>query len=261
MPETQDLPLPERLRKLVIGRTEWQIVDPEGGGICMWFDRDNYSNPAREAQEWLDEHKRKYPARFGSHEVKKVHILSELERAALEAAEALEAQASAKLPDTLRRVDAARDFPQNTCPASRHVQLMGEALAAGKPYPMLQEQPRYCAEDLLSVVASLYETRTALAAAAPAHYEPVGGFVEDGGRWGKVSPEHATDPDVVTLYRRAPEGTAPPVLSIAPDTLRRWISDFECGIQRMTQKQRALAETSLMQMRDALAPSNCAAQQ
>lgn len=161
--ENENLPLPARLRKLVIGRTEWQIVEPKGGGICMWFDRDNYSNPAREAQEWLDEHKRKYPARFGNHEMKKVHILSELERAALEAADALEAQVSEKFPETLLRVDAARDFPQNTCPASRHVQLIGQTLAAGKAYPMLQEQPRYCAEDLLSVVASLYETRTELA--------------------------------------------------------------------------------------------------
>jgi len=63
----------------------------------------------------------------------------------------------------IRRVNKARNFPHNTCAASRHVQEIGEALATGKPYPMLEEEPAYVAGSLLSVVASLYEARTLLA--------------------------------------------------------------------------------------------------
>lgn len=58
------------------------------------------------------------------------------------------------------RIKAARRFPENTCPASRHVQRMGEALAKGQSYPMVDEEPYHVAISLLSVVASLYEART-----------------------------------------------------------------------------------------------------
>lgn len=50
-----------------------------------------------------------------------------------------------------------------TCPASRHAFMIGEALAKGKPYPMLQEEPEHVAETLLSVVGSLWEARLKLA--------------------------------------------------------------------------------------------------
>lgn len=59
-----------------------------------------------------------------------------------------------------RRVDRARRFPDNTCPASRHLHLIAEALATGKPYPMLQEEPEHCAETMLSVLESLWKLRT-----------------------------------------------------------------------------------------------------
>jgi hypothetical protein len=62
----------------------------------------------------------------------------------------------------LRRVAKARDFPHNTCPASRHVELMAENLLKGKPYPMLAEEPEYCGASLMAVVAALYEARAAL---------------------------------------------------------------------------------------------------
>lgn len=68
------------------------------------------------------------------------------------------------ISDMLARVRVARNFPDNTCPASRHVQMIGEALAKGKPYPMLTEEPEHCAGSLLAVVAALYEARTKLAA-------------------------------------------------------------------------------------------------
>ena len=60
----------------------------------------------------------------------------------------------------LRRCHRARNFPANTCAASRHVYLMAEALAKGKPYPMLTEEPEHCASSMLAVVAALWEMRT-----------------------------------------------------------------------------------------------------
>lgn len=62
-----------------------------------------------------------------------------------------------------RRLNKARNFPTNTCPASRHAQMIGEALVAGKPYPMLTEEACHCGMSILSTVASLYEERTELA--------------------------------------------------------------------------------------------------
>ena len=56
-----------------------------------------------------------------------------------------------------QRVDSARDFPTNTCPASRHAQMIGEALTAGSP---LTEELDHCGESILATVAALYETRT-----------------------------------------------------------------------------------------------------
>lgn len=49
-----------------------------------------------------------------------------------------------------------------TCPASRHVRMIGESLARGQPYAMLQEEPEHCAGSMLATVAALYETRREL---------------------------------------------------------------------------------------------------
>lgn len=59
-----------------------------------------------------------------------------------------------------KRVNKARKFPENTCPASRHVQMMGEYLTTKNGYPMLQEEPEHCAQSILATVAALYEART-----------------------------------------------------------------------------------------------------
>ena len=69
-----------------------------------------------------------------------------------------------------RRISKARQFPHNTCPASRHVQMMGEYLPTKKGYPMLQEEPEHCAGSLLATVAALYEARTDLCRLAHALY-------------------------------------------------------------------------------------------
>ena len=72
----------------------------------------------------------------------------------------LEARVAAA--DKLAEMDAARDFPANTCPASRHAQMIAEALIRGKPYAMLTEEPEHCGESIAAVVTALYEARSKL---------------------------------------------------------------------------------------------------
>lgn len=62
----------------------------------------------------------------------------------------------------IKQMNLVRDFPNNTCPASRHAQIIAEALAKGEKYSMLEEDPEHCAESIASVVSSLYQTRTFL---------------------------------------------------------------------------------------------------
>ncbi len=64
----------------------------------------------------------------------------------------------------VKAMNAARNFPEGTCPASRHVARMAETLAKGKPYHMLTEDPEHCAISLASTVTSLWEARAELAA-------------------------------------------------------------------------------------------------
>lgn len=64
------------------------------------------------------------------------------------------------LRSSLRRTNRARNFPTNTCPASRHLHLMAECLAKGKPYAMFDEEPEHCAITMLSVLESLWTLRT-----------------------------------------------------------------------------------------------------
>lgn len=63
----------------------------------------------------------------------------------------------------IKEANAARRFPQNTCPASRLVQQIGEALVRGEPFPLLTEEPDTCGESMLAVVTALYQARTRLA--------------------------------------------------------------------------------------------------
>ena len=56
-------------------------------------------------------------------------------------------------------MNAARNFPVGTCPASRHVAVMAETLAKGKTYYMLTEEPDHCAESMATIVGALWECR------------------------------------------------------------------------------------------------------
>ena len=67
-----------------------------------------------------------------------------------------------KISNMRRRVSRARKFPANTCPSSRHLHLMADMLASGKPYPMLEEDPEHCAQTMYAVLESLFKTRTEL---------------------------------------------------------------------------------------------------
>ena len=56
-------------------------------------------------------------------------------------------------------MNAARNFPVGTCPASRHVALMAETLAKRKTYYMLTQEPDHCAESMATIVGALWECR------------------------------------------------------------------------------------------------------
>lgn len=62
-----------------------------------------------------------------------------------------------------RRVNRARNFPVNTCPASRHLHIMADSITKKHGYPMLNEEPEHCAITMYSVLASLWEARKELA--------------------------------------------------------------------------------------------------
>jgi hypothetical protein len=66
------------------------------------------------------------------------------------------------LDEEIDKMLESRNFPENTCPASRHVQMMAESLAETGNYPMLQEDPKHCAGSIASVVSSLYAARSFL---------------------------------------------------------------------------------------------------
>lgn len=63
----------------------------------------------------------------------------------------------------LQRMNAAEDFPRNTCPASRIAAGVAEALITGQPYPLLTEEREYCGAMLAATVAALWELRTEMA--------------------------------------------------------------------------------------------------
>lgn len=61
-----------------------------------------------------------------------------------------------------KRAEDARRFPENTCPASRHLEMMAEALANGESYAMFTSEPEHCAGTMYAVLVALWELRTRL---------------------------------------------------------------------------------------------------
>lgn len=79
----------------------------------------------------------------------------------------------ARMKAAKQRATKARKFCVNTCPASRHVHMMAEALSKGQKYHMLNEEPEHCAGSLLSVITSLWEARDQLIKLQGYWYKPI----------------------------------------------------------------------------------------
>lgn len=65
-----------------------------------------------------------------------------------------------KLVNQRRRTNRARRFPDNTCPASRHVHLIADRILRGDTFE--PEDREHIAGSLLSVLESLWKARTQL---------------------------------------------------------------------------------------------------
>lgn len=87
--------LAERLLKLATGRVEWRVQDPVQKCYCMSFDHNGSIRPERDARDWLADFSRRWPDHpHAKYEVAQARVFTELEKAALEAVEALRAGAS-----------------------------------------------------------------------------------------------------------------------------------------------------------------------
>lgn len=64
--------------------------------------------------------------------------------------------------NSVRSMKKHREFMKNTCPASRHAQIIAESLFENGKYDMLEEDPKHCASSIASTVDSLYQARTFL---------------------------------------------------------------------------------------------------
>jgi hypothetical protein len=70
-----------------------------------------------------------------------------------------------RIANQQRRVLRARRFPDNTCPASRHLHLIADALASrGRKVPIEEcWEPEHMAGTMYAVLESLWKARTKLA--------------------------------------------------------------------------------------------------
>lgn len=102
--------LMRELKALVVGRSEWRVVTPDERGIIMWFTRDDSTNPQREAEMWLADRKRGYPAQFADCKVTYAVAYSEIERKATELLDALARGGATPIPnaEVMRPHAAAR---------------------------------------------------------------------------------------------------------------------------------------------------------
>lgn len=65
-----------------------------------------------------------------------------------------------RIEETRAWVERVRKFPDNTCPSSRHAQMIAESLIAGERMSAVHDEPEHGGSSILSTVAALYETRT-----------------------------------------------------------------------------------------------------
>jgi hypothetical protein len=69
-----------------------------------------------------------------------------------------------EIANARRRVNRVRDFPRGTCPASRHLHMIADALGSHEKYHMLDEEPEHCAITMYAVLESLWKLRAEKAA-------------------------------------------------------------------------------------------------
>lgn len=82
--------LAARLRDLARGTVEYRVADPETGAYCLNSPRE------WEMDQWLLDYRREYPNGLHANKVvRRAHYFTALERAALEAAEALDPSGTA----------------------------------------------------------------------------------------------------------------------------------------------------------------------
>lgn len=101
----------------------------------------------------------------------------------------------------IKDMNAARNFPDGTCHASRHVAMMAETLAKGKKYHMLDSDREHCAGSMAVTVTALWRYRAKLAKAenalraaeeSIATFIGVHGYGRDGGAQDIVDEVSAT---------------------------------------------------------------------
>lgn len=70
-----------------------------------------------------------------------------------------------RLRDQRRRTNRARNFPVNTCPASRHLHMIADALLSPRRKCAMEElwEPDHMAGTMLTVLESLWKARNELA--------------------------------------------------------------------------------------------------
>lgn len=66
---------------------------------------------------------------------------------------------SQRIANLRRRVNRARKFPANTCPASRHLHIMADDLLRYGHCHQIAEEPEHCAESMLAVLEALWKAR------------------------------------------------------------------------------------------------------
>ena len=62
----------------------------------------------------------------------------------------------------IRRMDRHREFPINTCPASRHAAFIARGLAASDPFVIDRHEYPHAGGSIASTVASLWQARKML---------------------------------------------------------------------------------------------------
>ena len=99
----------------------------------------------------------------------------------------------------------ARNFPANTCPASRHAQLLAETLMGTGPLHYVTDDRQHSGESIAATVTALWKARTELAELRE-RWRLAGHFRELPSAmsyrlWEQAG--HEAEPGTVALYERA----------------------------------------------------------